>query len=160
MPKPALARGDLRCIGATTFKEFHKHFEKDATLVRRFQKVVAQVAATENCVSILKDLKEYCENHQDVTYDGSTLEAAVHLSERYVTDRPFLDKVIGLINEVGSRKKVDNPKGRVVISNDMEVIVADIVDVPSSVIATDDATKHLNFKDNLKSIVCWSRSCC
>lgn len=151
--KPALARGDLRCIGATTFKEFHKHFEKDAALVRRFQKVSVQAPTIDETVSILKGLKEYYEKHHNVIYDDSALEAAVQLSERYITDRHLPDKAIDLVDEAGSRKKIDNPVDRVITAKDMEIIVADIAHVPSSVIATDEATKLQNLERNLKSSV-------
>lgn len=151
--KPALARGDLRCIGATTFKEFHKHFEKDAALVRRFQKVAVQAPTIEETVSILQGLKEYYEKHHNVKYDDPSLEAAVHLSERYITDRHLPDKAIDLVDEAGSRKKIDNPTNKVVTAKDMEIIVADIAHVPSSVIATDEATKLQNLEKNLKSAV-------
>jgi len=151
--KPALARGDLRCIGATTFKEFHKHFEKDAALVRRFQKVAVQAPSVEETISILKGLKEYYEEHHNVTYDDTALEAAVHLSERYITDRHLPDKAIDLVDEAGSRKKIDDPKDRKVTARDMEIIVANIAHIPSSVIATDEATKLQNLEKNLKSTV-------
>jgi ATP-dependent Clp protease ATP-binding subunit ClpA len=151
--KPALARGDIRCIGATTFKEFHKHFEKDAALVRRFQKIVVQAPSAAETISILRGLKEYYEKHHNVTYEEEALAAAVALSERYITDRYLPDKAIDLIDEAGSRKKIESGIDKVITGKDIEIIVADIARIPSVVIATDEATKLQNLALNLKSVI-------
>lgn len=104
--KPALARGELKCIGSTTFKEFHNHFEKDMALVRRFQKIVVEEPDEESTMSILNGLKPYYEKHHNVKYDESALKAAISLSQRYINDRHLPDKAIDLIDEAGSRCKI------------------------------------------------------
>ncbi len=151
--KPALARGDIKCIGATTFKEFHKHFEKDAALVRRFQKIVVKAPSAAETIDILKGLREYYEKHHDVTYDDAALTAAVSLSERYITDRFLPDKAIDLLDEAGSRKKIDITNNKNVTEKDIELIVADIAHIPCLVIATDEATKLQQLEKNLKSVI-------
>ena len=104
--KPALARGELKCIGSTTFKEFHNHFEKDLALVRRFQKIVVEEPDEESTMNILKGLKPYYEKHHGVKYDDSALKAAISLSQRYINDRHLPDKAIDLLDESGSRCKI------------------------------------------------------
>jgi ATP-dependent Clp protease ATP-binding subunit ClpA len=151
--KPALARGDIRCIGATTFKEFHKHFEKDAALVRRFQKVSVDAPTTEEAISIMKGLKGYYEKHHGVKYSDEALAAAVNLSERYITDRHLPDKAIDLIDEAGSRKKIESSNDKIITERDIENIVSDIARVPSNVVATNEATKLQNLEKNLKSAI-------
>jgi len=151
--KPALARGDIRCIGATTFKEFHKHFEKDAALVRRFQKIVVQAPNVTETISILNGLKEYYEKHHNVKYEDEALAAAVTLSERYITDRYLPDKAIDLLDEAGSRKKIESGTNKIITEKDIEIIVADIAHIPPVVIATDEATKLQKLEQNLKSVI-------
>ncbi len=104
--KPALARGELKCIGSTTFKEFHNHFEKDMALVRRFQKIVVEEPDEISTINILQGLKPYYEKHHGVKYDASALKAAISLSQRYINDRHLPDKAIDLIDEAGSRCKI------------------------------------------------------
>jgi ATP-dependent Clp protease ATP-binding subunit ClpA len=96
--KPALANGGLRCIGATTFKEYRNNFEKDMALVRRFQKVVVEEPSEEVTPKILNGLKGYYEKHHKVTYTESALKAAITLSERYINERHLPDKAIDLID--------------------------------------------------------------
>ncbi|MEY3197407.1 MAG: hypothetical protein RLZZ59_778 [Pseudomonadota bacterium] len=151
--KPALARGDLRCIGATTFQEFHKNFEKDPALVRRFQKVMVQEPTDEQSVEILKGLKAHYEEHHDCRYEDAAIVAAVNLSQRYITDRHLPDKAIDLIDEAGSRKKLIGGGSRTVTVHDIEMIVSDVSHIPSIVIATDEATKLKKLETNLKGVI-------
>jgi len=151
--KPALARGEIRCIGATTFKEFHQNFEKDAALSRRFQKVIVQEPSEEETIEILKGLQEYYEEHHECTYDESALISAVTLSERYITDRHLPDKAIDLLDEAGSRKKISKDKNKHVTDKDIESVVSDIAHIPSIVIATDEASKLKALERNLKSTI-------
>ena len=104
MLKPALARGELQCIGATTLDEYRKHVEKDAALERRFAPVFVEEPSVEATQDILKGLRERYEQHHQVTYDEEALEAAAQLSSRYITDRFLPDKAIDLIDEAGSKK--------------------------------------------------------
>jgi ATP-dependent Clp protease ATP-binding subunit ClpC len=106
--KPALARGELQCIGATTFDEFKKHIEKDAALVRRFQKVILQEPTESETLEILKNLTTSYQEYHKVTYEEGVLEAIVKLSSRYITDRQFPDKAIDVLDELGSEKRVSS----------------------------------------------------
>ncbi len=106
MLKPALARGELRCIGATTLKEYHKHIEKDAALERRFQPVLVSEPNVEDTISILRGLKERYEVHHGVRIQDSALVAAAGLSNRYISDRFLPDKAIDLVDEAASRVRV------------------------------------------------------
>lgn len=105
--KPALARGEIQCIGATTFDEFKKHIEKDAALVRRFQKIVLKEPSKSETIQILKNLKDSYESFHKVSYGEGVVETIVNLSSRYITDRQFPDKAIDVLDELGSDKKIN-----------------------------------------------------
>ncbi|MFX4220911.1 MAG: hypothetical protein ACMVO3_07900 [Thalassobaculum sp.] len=108
MLKPALARGELHCVGATTLDEYRKHIEKDAALARRFQPVfVAEPGVVEDTMSILRGLKEKYELHHGVRITDSALVAAANLSNRYITDRFLPDKAIDLVDEAASRRRME-----------------------------------------------------
>jgi len=104
--KPALARGELQCIGATTFDEFKKHIEKDAALVRRFQKIILQEPTEEETLAILKNLTTSYQDFHKVVYEEGVLDVIVKLAGRYITDRQFPDKAIDVLDELGSEKRV------------------------------------------------------
>lgn len=108
MLKPALSRGELRCIGATTVEEYRKHVEKDKALARRFQTIYVKEPTEEETVKILNGLKEEYEKHHDVKIEQSAIEAAVKLSSRYISDRFLPDKAIDLIDEAASQVKFEN----------------------------------------------------
>ncbi|TVR09949.1 MAG: ATP-dependent chaperone ClpB [Salinarimonadaceae bacterium] len=121
--KPALARGELHCVGATTLDEFRKHVEKDAALARRFQPVFVSEPTVEDTVSILRGLKEKYEQHHGVRIADSALVAAASLSNRYITDRFLPDKAIDLIDEAGSRLRMQvDSKPEELDSIDREII--------------------------------------
>lgn len=103
MLKPALARGEIQCIGATTLDEYRKNIEKDGALERRFQKVLVEPTSLEETLQILRNIKDKYEEHHNVTYTDEALEACVRLTDRYVTDRYFPDKAIDAMDEAGSR---------------------------------------------------------
>ena len=105
--KPALARGEIQCVGATTLDEYRKNFEKDGALERRFQKVIVDGATKEETLVILQNLKDKYENFHKVSFNDEVLEACVNLAERYITDREFPDKAIDILDEVGARSQVD-----------------------------------------------------
>jgi ATP-dependent Clp protease ATP-binding subunit ClpC len=107
MLKPALARGELQCIGATTLDEFRKNVEKDAALERRFQPVLVEEPSVADTIAILKGLRERYEKHHGVTISDDALEAAAELSSRYITDRHLPDKAIDLIDEASSKLRID-----------------------------------------------------
>ena len=108
MMKPALARGELQCIGATTLDEYRKSIEKDGALERRFQKVIVEQTTPEETLTILNNIKDRYEEHHNVCYTDEALKACVKLTERYVTDRSFPDKAIDVLDEVGSRVRIKN----------------------------------------------------
>ncbi len=108
MFKPALARGDIHCIGATTLDEFRKHIEKDGALERRFQKIMVNPPSQDETIKILAGLKEAYEDHHNVSYDDSAIEACVYLSDRYITDKHLPDKAIDIMDEAGSRAHLHN----------------------------------------------------
>jgi ATP-dependent Clp protease ATP-binding subunit ClpB len=105
--KPALARGELRAVGATTLNEYQKYFEKDKALVRRFQTVLVDEPTTEDAISILRGIKEKYENHHKVLIKDAAIIAAVELSQRYITDRHLPDKAIDLIDEAASKMRME-----------------------------------------------------
>jgi ATP-dependent Clp protease ATP-binding subunit ClpC len=105
--KPALARGEIQCIGATTLDEYRKNFEKDGALERRFQKVIVDGATKEETLIILQNLKSRYENFHKVTFTDEVLNTCVNLAERYITDREFPDKAIDILDEVGARSQVE-----------------------------------------------------
>ena len=107
--KPALARGELQCIGATTLEEYRKHIEKHSALERRFQPVMVESPTVADTIEILKGLKERYEEHHRVRYTDDALHAAVYLSDRYISDRQLPDKAIDVIDEAGARVKLLNP---------------------------------------------------
>lgn len=108
MLKPALARGEIQCIGATTLDEYRKNIEKDGALERRFQKVIVEPTTAEETLQILKNIKEKYEDHHNVSYTDEALEACVKLSARYIIDRNFPDKAIDALDEAGSRVHLTN----------------------------------------------------
>ena len=105
--KPALARGEVQCIGATTIDEYRENIEKDGALERRFQKVMVEPTTVEETLQILKNLKERYEEHHKVSFSPESLEACVTLAERYITHREFPDKAIDIMDEVGAKVQVD-----------------------------------------------------
>ena len=107
MLKPALARGELHCVGATTLNEYRQYVEKDAALERRFQKVLVDEPSEEDTIAILRGLKERYEVHHSVDITDSAIIAAAKLSQRYITDRQLPDKAIDLIDEAASRIRME-----------------------------------------------------
>ncbi len=110
MFKPALARGDLQCIGATTLDEYRQHIEKDGALERRFQKILIDPTSPEETIEILNNIKQKYEDHHLVTYSDEAIKACVHLTDRYVSDRCLPDKAIDALDEAGSRVHITNIK--------------------------------------------------
>ena len=108
MLKPALARGEIQCIGATTLDEYRQNIEKDGALERRFQKVMVEPTTPEETLEILRQVKGKYEDHHNVTYTDAALEACVSLTERYVSDRSFPDKALDALDEAGSRVHITN----------------------------------------------------
>ncbi len=125
MFKPALARGEIQCIGATTLDEYRQYIEKDGALERRFQKVIIEPTSTEETIQILNNIKSKYEDHHNVIYTDEALKACVMLTERYITDRHLPDKAIDALDEAGSRVHITNinvPKNVIEIEKKIEDI--------------------------------------
>ena len=125
MFKPALARGEIQCIGATTLDEYRQNIEKDGALERRFQKVVIEPTSVDETIEILQNIKDKYESHHNVNYTYDAIEACVKLSDRYITDRFLPDKAIDALDEAGSRVHITNmevPKKIVEIENELEKV--------------------------------------
>jgi ATP-dependent Clp protease ATP-binding subunit ClpA len=149
--KPLLARGALRCMGATTFKEFQTYFEKDAALVRRFQKIVVEEPSTEESIAMLKGLKQYYEKHHNVIYEEQALEDAVNLSNRYISDRKLPDKAFDVIDEAGAHCRLKNLK--TVTCDIIDVVIAKMANLPSATVAQEDSEQIIELAINLKKVI-------
>ncbi len=128
MLKPALARGELQCIGATTMDEYRKYIEKDAALARRFQSVMVEAPTIDETVQILRGLRDRYEAHHRVRFSEEALEAAARLSEQYITDRHLPDKSIDVMDEAGSRARLKNttrPPDLKALEQQIEAVVRD-----------------------------------
>ena len=125
MFKPALARGDLQCIGATTLDEYRQHIEKDGALERRFQKVIIEPTSISETIQILNNIKERYEDHHNVIYSKEAINACVTLTDRYISDRFLPDKAIDALDEAGSRVHITNinvPKEIVELEDKLQLI--------------------------------------
>lgn len=128
--KPALARGEFPCIGATTLDEYRKHIEKDVALERRFQPIIIEEPSEEITLQILQGLRVKYQEHHKVTYTDKALEAAVRLSARYIHDRNFPDKAIDVLDEAGSREVIAADGNPVIDENDIAVIISEWTGIP------------------------------
>ena len=151
MLKPALARGDIQCIGATTMDEFRKIVEKDGALDRRFQKIVVEHTDIPHSISILDRLKTNYEKHHNVIYTDEAIEACVRMSDRYITDRCLPDKAIDAMDEAGSMVRLKNPKktGHVT-AEDVAAIISKMTGIPSGRIAEGEGSKLIKMKAKLQ----------
>jgi ATP-dependent Clp protease ATP-binding subunit ClpC len=139
MLKPALARGEIQCIGATTLDEYRKNIEKDGALERRFQKVMVDPTTVEETLQILENIKEKYEDHHNVTYTPEAIKACVKLTDRYISDRNFPDKAIDALDEAGSRTHISN----IVVPKAIEELELQIEDTKQSKL---QAVKSQNFE--------------
>jgi len=146
--KPALARGELRCIGATTLKEYRDNFEKDEALARRFQKIIVNEPTEASTIEVLEGLKSYFELHHNVKYHKDAIKTAVTLAERYIYDRRLPDKAIDIIDEAGAAVKLKNKK--TVTPRDIQEILSKIINIPIEVIAQEEVEKILTLEKKLK----------
>lgn len=139
MLKPALARGEIQCIGATTLDEYRQHIEKDGALERRFQKVIVEPASEEEAIEILNNIKEHYEEHHGVQYTKDAIDSCVSLTQRYITDRHLPDKAIDALDEAGSRVHISNIK----VPEHIVQLEAQLEEIKRSKI---DAVKSQNFE--------------
>ncbi|SHF71531.1 ATP-dependent Clp protease ATP-binding subunit [Dysgonomonas macrotermitis] len=152
MLKPALARGEIQCIGATTLDEYRKNIEKDGALERRFQKVLVEPTTAEETLQILKNIKERYEDHHNVKYTDAALEACVKLTDRYITDRNFPDKAIDALDEAGSRMHLANINVPPVIE-ELENSLKDIVDQKTSAVKAQKYELAASFRDKQRQLL-------
>lgn len=153
--KPSLARGDFRCIGSTTYKEYKSSIEKDRALARRFQKIDVVEPTIENSIKILRGLKPYYEDHHSVRYTNGAIKAAVELSARFISDRKLPDKAIDVLDEAGAAQMLlpEAKRKRTITHREIEDIVAKIARMPAKTVTMDDAEILRNLDKNLKLVV-------
>ena len=155
MLKPALARGELQCVGATTMDEFTKIVEKDGALDRRFQKIVVEPTDVSETLEILRHLKPHYEEFHHITYTDDALDAAVRLTDRYITDKSLPDKAIDALDEAGSmvRLNLARKKGgsSVVTGEDIASVVSRMTGIPAGRVAESEGTRILKMSQRLKS---------
>lgn len=154
MLKPALASGELRCIGSTTYEEFKNHFEKDRGLSRRFQKIDVNEPSVEETVRILRGLKSRYEEHHGIQFTDSSLRAAAELSAKHINDRFLPDKAIDVIDEAGASVKLDSGGERKTIRpGDIEEVIAEMAQVPVRTVSSSDKEKLSTLETTLKCVV-------
>jgi ATP-dependent Clp protease ATP-binding subunit ClpA len=154
--KPALASGELRCIGSTTYPEYKSAFEKDKALARRFQKIDVAEPTTEETIKILQGLKIYYEQHHGVTYTDDAIIASAELAAKHINDKFLPDKAIDVIDEVGAAVKlmpVDERPSRVVTTHDVELVVARMAKIPPKSVSGSDKERLQNMESELKSVI-------
>jgi ATP-dependent Clp protease ATP-binding subunit ClpA len=153
--KPALGRGNFRCVGSTTHKEYTNYFEKDRALVRRFQKIDVDEPSIENTYKILSGLKPYYEEHHSVHYTQAALKAAVDLSARYIYDRKLPDKAIDVIDEAGAAQMLlpKSKRKKTINVREIEEIIAKMARMPAKNVSLDDKENLRQLEKNLKLVV-------
>lgn len=154
--KPALASGELRCIGATTYPEFKQAFDKDKALARRFQKVDISEPSVEDTIKILEGLKSYYEEHHGVTYTDDAIRQAAELAAKHVNDSFLPDKAIDVMDEVGASVKLMEEKDRpskVITVHDVELVVASMAKIPPKSVSGSDKEKLQNLEQELKGVL-------
>ncbi len=153
--KPALANGQLKCIGATTFTEFRGVFEKDHALSRRFQKVDVNEPSVEQTVAILRGLKSRFEEHHGVKYSASALSTAAELAARFINDRHLPDKAIDVIDEAGAAQRIlpKSKQKKTIGKTEIEDIIAKIARIPPQTVNQDDRSKLQTIDRDLRNVV-------
>ncbi len=151
--KPALASGNIKCIGATTYSEYRSFFDKDKALSRRFAKVDIDEPTIEDAFKIVVGLKDKYESHHNITYTNKALRSSVELAKKYINDRFLPDSAIDLIDEVGASFHIETHDRKSVTVRDIEAIVAKMANIPSRQVNSDDRDILKNLEEELKSKV-------
>jgi ATP-dependent Clp protease ATP-binding subunit ClpA len=153
--KPALASGELRCIGSTTYTDYKQTFERDHALARRFQKIEIGEPSLEDTIKILKGLKKVYEEHHGVVYTPKALRAAAELSAKHINDRKLPDKAIDVIDEAGARDRMraEDRRRRRITARDVERVVAKIAKIPERTVSTDDQNALANLVPELRKVI-------
>lgn len=149
MLKPALARGEIQCVGATTLDEYRKSIEKDGALERRFQKILVDATTPEETIQILTNLKEHYEEHHQVTYTPEAIKACVTYTERYITDRSFPDKALDALDEAGAREHIkDVPVSEEIL--DQEHLIVRLTEKKDKAASQQNFELAADYRDLLK----------
>lgn len=151
MMKPALSRGELQCIGATTLDEYRKSIEKDGALERRFQKIIVEQTSPEETLTILHNIKDRYEEHHNVVYSEEALQACVKLAERYIADKSFPDKAIDIMDEAGSRVHINNVVVPIEIEK-QEKLIADFNQMKDEAIKREDYAQACEYRDKVRQL--------
>jgi ATP-dependent Clp protease ATP-binding subunit ClpC len=151
MFKPALARGDIQCIGATTLDEYRQYIEKDGALERRFQKVIIEPTSVEETITILNNIKDKYEDHHNVTYSPEAIEACVKLTNRYMSERFLPDKAIDALDEAGSRVHITNIEVPVQIL-ELEKLLEDVRELKNAVVKKQKYEEAAKLRDDEKRL--------
>jgi len=153
--KPALASGELKCIGSTTYHDYKSYFERDRALARRFQKIEVPEPSQDEAIQILEGLKPHYEKHHGVHYSSGAIRAAVRLSAKHINDRRLPDKAIDVIDEVGAAVKIQpiEKRRKIIGPKDIERIVAKIAKIPPRSVSTSDKEQLQNLDRDLKLVV-------
>ncbi|MEZ0391151.1 MAG: ATP-dependent Clp protease ATP-binding subunit ClpA [Pseudobdellovibrionaceae bacterium] len=151
--KPALANGEISCIGSTTHQEFRQHFEKDRALNRRFQKIDVKEPTHAEAVEILKGLRKNFEEYHQVKYTDAALQAAVDLSAKYVHSKLLPDKAIDVIDEAGAAARLMGQTQAVIDEKEVEIVVAKIANVPSTSVSANDKEQLKDLDRKLKALI-------
>jgi ATP-dependent Clp protease ATP-binding subunit ClpA len=154
--KPALASGELRCIGSTTYPEYKAAFERDKALARRFQKIEIAEPSLDDTINILRGLQKYYEGHHGVTYTDDAIRAAAELAAKHINDRLLPDKAIDVIDEVGAAIKLlpDSERpARLITPYDVELVVARMAKIPPKSVSGSDRERLQNLDGELKAVI-------
>jgi len=153
--KPALARGNIKCIGATTYQEFRSVFEKDHALTRRFQKIDVEEPTIKNTIEILKGLKTHFENHHSVKFTNNALVSAAELYAKFLNDRRLPDKAIDIIDEAGAAQRIlpKNKQKKNIGTKEIEDVISKIARIPAKNINKDDRNSLKNLERDLKAVI-------
>ena len=151
--KPALARGDIKCVGATTYKEYRQIFERNNSLSRRFQKIQIDEPSIDEAVQILEGLKSKFEGYHGITYSKEALKTAVELSNKYLQDSKLPDKAIDLIDEAGSLKKLNPKAGNNIRKSDIESLISKITKIPTMQLTASSKENLNSLENNLRSVI-------
>ena len=154
--KPALANGDLRCIGSTTYPEYKSAFERDKALARRFQKIDIVEPGIDDTIKILTGLKSYYEEYHGVTYSQEAIQAAAELSAKHINDRCLPDKAIDILDEVGAAVKlmtVEERSSKEITTHDVEAVVARVARIPAKTVSGSDKERLQSLNGELKAVI-------
>lgn len=151
--KPALASGEISCIGSTTYTEFRQHFEKDRALNRRFQRIDIKEPSIDEAVEILKGLRKNLEQHHGVAFSDESLKASVELSAKYIHSKLLPDKAIDVVDEAGAHARLRGQHGITITPREIEETIARIAQVPASTVSTNELDQLKDIDRRLKSVI-------